>query len=41
MDDYYKGPLNGYTNEEMAKILGEVILEALDREGMTIVWKHK
>ena len=39
--EYYNGPLVGYSNQEMAVVLGTAVLDILSEHGLEIVWnKH-
>jgi hypothetical protein len=37
-EDVHNGPLVGYTNKEMAEVIGQAVLDCLKREGMQITW---
>lgn len=40
-DQYYNGPLVGYTKDEMITVLGLACLQAIEANDMEIVWKRK
>lgn len=37
----YTGPVVGYTNDEIAWLIGKAVLNLLDKEEMQIIWKPK
>lgn len=40
ISDYY-GPAVGYTTEELAKVLGQAVLDVMDHNDLQVVWKNK
>ncbi len=40
-EDYYRGPMVGYTNQEMEMLIGKAVLDLLDANDLQIVWKPR